>query len=780
MRAPVRSSILPLLLALSSIAAPARLLAQQPRQVTAQDYARAERFLPQNVIPLVSGSTGGFTWLADGRLWYRATVPGGYEFLIADGGRRTKAPAFDHARMATALSTAMGQSWTAQRLPPLTPSENGREATVNGGSRSWTCNLQTYTCAASRGAGGAPRAEAPDNSVTSPDGRYAAYIRSNNLWVKDLTTNQDRALTTDGVQDYGYATNNAGWIRSPEPVLLWSPDSKKIATFQHDARGASNMYLITTNVGAPKLDAWKYPLPGDSVVFKIERVIIDVEPTRVVRLRMPPDAHRSSISDHVAEGSLFLDVQWYPDASRLAFVSSSRDHKVATLRVADASTGEVRTVLEERSQTQFQSSFYSGTGNVNWRVLPASNEVLWWSQRDNWGHLYLYDLQTGALKQQITSGSWNVNRILKVDERARTLFLTGLGREAGRDPYFEHLYRIGMDGRGIALLTPEDATHSPSSLSPDGRQFVDVYSTPTMPTVTVLRRVDRPQETTELSRLDVTRLQASGWKPPTPITVKARDGMTDLYGLMWTPTTLDSTRTYPIVDYIYPGPWSNSVPTRTFQPALGDFQALAELGFVVVAIDNMGTEFRSKSFGDAYYGNMGDNGLPDQVAGMRELARRYRFIDIDRAGIWGHSGGGFAAADAMFRYPDFFKVGISESGNHDNRNYEDDWGERFQGLLRRTPQGDNYDSQANQLVAGNLKGKLLLTHGGMDDNVPPSNTYLVVDALIKANKDFDLIIFPNQAHGYGEDSDYMMRRRWDYFVKHLLGAEPPLEYRIGG
>jgi dipeptidyl-peptidase 4 len=498
-----------------------------------------------------------------------------------------------------------------------------------------------------------------------------------------------------------------------------------------------------------------------------------------VRLRMPPDPHRSSISDHVAEGSLFLDVQWYADASHLAFLSSSRDHKVATLRVADAMTGEVRTVLEERSPTQFQSSPYSGAGNVNWRVLPASNEVIWYSQRDNWGHLYLYDLTTGQLKNQITTGEWNVNEIERVDERGRVLFLAGQGREAGRDPYFVHYYRVAMDGRGLTLLTPEDATHS-AQISPDGRQLVDVFSTPTTPTRTVVRRIGQNGDPVELARLDITRLTAAGWKPPTPITVKARDGMTDLYGLMWTPTTLDSTRTYPIVNYIYPGPWGSSVPTRTFQPSLGDFQALAELGFVVVAIDNMGTEGRSKAFHDAYYGNMGDNGLADQVAGMRELARRYRFIDVDRAGIWGHSGGGFAAAGAMFRYPDFFKVGISESGNHDNRNYEDDWGERFQGQLRRSSQGDNYDPQANQLLAGNLKGKLLLAHGGMDDNVPPSNTYLVVDALIKANKDFDLIIFPNQSHGYGEDEDYMMRRRWDYFVKYLLGAEPPKEYKVGG
>jgi len=433
-------------------------------------------------------------------------------------------------------------------------------------------------------------------------------------------------------------------------------------------------------------------------------------------------------------------------------------------------------VFQERAETQFQSGL-AAIGNVNWRVLPASREVLWWSQRDNWGHLYLYDLETGALKQQVTSGDWNVAELLHVDEKTRTLYFTGVGRERGRDPYFQHLYRIGLDGRGLTLLTPEDANHA-IRVSPDGQYLVDTYSTPTTPPVSVLRRLTG-ERAIELERSDISRLAAIGWKPPTPIVVKARDGRTDLYGLMFTPTTLDRSRTYPIVNYIYPGPWGSSVGSRSFSPARSDHQALAELGFVVVAIDGMGTEWRSKAFADFYYGNMGDNTIPDQIAGMRELATRYPYIDIDRAGIWGHSGGGFATASAMFRHPEFFKVGVSQAGNHDNRSYEDDWGERFQGLLRRENGRDTYESQANQLVAANLRGKLLLAHGAMDNNVPIYNTYLVVDALIKANKDFDLIVLPQQRHGFGSDNNYMMRRRWDYFVRHLLGAEPPQEYRIG-
>ncbi|HSJ31889.1 MAG TPA: DPP IV N-terminal domain-containing protein [Longimicrobiales bacterium] len=761
--------------------AAAPLAAQQPRQLTAEDYARAEQFLGANASELVSGLAGQPTWLEDGRFWYRATTAGGAGFVMVDPARGVRAEAFDHTRLAAALAAATGGEVDPARLPlqGLEYSRDARGITVTTGGRRWECSLQDYTCApadTTRTAGvGAP---APRASVTSPDGRYAAFIRDYNLWVKDLTTGEDRQLTTDGVEDFGYATNNAGWTRSDVPVLLWSPDSRKIATFQHDSRGVGEMYLVSTTPGTPRLESWRYPLPQDTVIFRIHRVIIDVEPVRVIRLDMPADQHRSTISDHIAEGSRFLDVEWFPDASHVAFVSSSRDHKQAIFRVANAETGAVRTVFEEVSPTQFQSAF-AAVGSVNWRVLPESNEVLWWSQRDDWGHLYLYDLTTGAVKRQITSGAWNVAELKHVDEDDRVLYFTGVNREDGRDPYFVHFYRIDMDGDDLTLLTPENATHS-ISLSPDAQHFIDTYSTPSEPPVTVLRRARDGRVAVQLETADISRLRATGWKPPERIVVKARDGQTDLYGLMFTPTRLDTAASYPIVNYIYPGPWGSSVGTPSFSPARSDHQALAELGFVVVLIDDMGTEWRSKSFGDFYFGNMGDNTLPDQIAGMRELARRHRFIDIERAGIWGHSGGGFATAAAMFRHPEFFKVGVSQAGNHDNRLYEDDWGERFHGLLRKTAGGDNYESQANQLVADRLEGKLLLAHGAMDSNVPPYNTYLVVDALIKANKDFDLIIFPHQRHGFGVDNNYMMRRRWDYFVKHLMGAVPPEEYQIGG
>ena len=757
-------------------------VAQTPRALTPDDYARAERYLSATANPLVTGTIAiRPTWLDDGRFWYAASVPNGTQFVMVDPAKRTRTVAFDHSRLAQVLSAATGERISATRIPTATFSKDGKAVTLRVGARGFQCDLQSYQCTPSDTGRTTGRRDGPRFVHASPDGTRGAFVRDHNLWLIDLATGRETQLTTDGVKDFGYATDNAGWTKSERAVLTWSPDSKKIATFQHDGRGTSEMYLVSTNVGAPRLEAWKYPLPGDSVIFRIHRILIDLDAPggggpRVVRLQMPPDQHRSTVSDHIAcSGSTICDVQWYPDGSHVAFVSSSRDHKQAWMRVANATTGEVRTLFEERSATQVGDASF--TENL-WRVLPASNELIWWSQRDNWTHLYLYDLTTGRLKNRITSGDGNVDDILRVDEKSRTIFFTGNGKEAGRDPYFMHFYRVGFDGRNQRLLTPDVAHHS-VTLSGDGRYFVDTYSTFTTPPVSVLRETATGRTVMELERADVSRLVATGWKPPTPVTMKARDGTTDIYGIMFTPSRLDSTRKYPIVNYIYPGPQSGSVGSRSFAAARADHQALAELGFVVVAIDGMGTPGRSKAFADAYYGDMGDNTLPDQVAGMKQLAQRYSFIDIDKAGIWGHSGGGFATAAAMFRHPDFFKVGISESGNHDNRNYEDDWGERYQGLLQRRNGSDNYADEANQTHARNLKGKLMLVHGGMDSNVPPYNTYLVAEALARANKDFDLLVFPNAGHGFGNLSSYMMRRRWDYFVKNLMGAEPPKEYEIG-
>ena len=309
---------------------------------------------------------------------------------------------------------------------------------------------------AADGAGAEAAAAAAAAEVLSPDKKHAAFIRDSNLWVRDAATNKETPLTTDGIKDFGYATDNAGWASSNRPIVLWSPDSKRIATFQQDQRGVGEMYLVETKVGHPTLQSWKYPLPGDDVVTTIQRVTIDLDGPRVVRLQLPPDQHRSTLCDNVAcRGGEWADVQWDKDGSKLAFVSTSRDHKEEVLRIADATTGAVRDVLEEKVPTFFES----GNGRVNWHYLPESKEFIWFSERDNWGHLYLYDSETGKLKNQITKGEWNVTQLLRVDEKNRQLYFLGVGREKGRDPYFIHFYRIGFDGANLTLLTPEDGNH---------------------------------------------------------------------------------------------------------------------------------------------------------------------------------------------------------------------------------------------------------------------------------------------------------------------------------
>ncbi len=704
--------------------------AQDKTVLTAADYDQATKALGFNTNSLVYRNNVRPNWLPDGKFWYVVSVPNGDEYVLVDpknGGRK-----FGPDKKSILGSGGGNEAATATRRR-------------RGGS----------------------------NEMTSPDGKKAAFIKDWNLWVKDLETKKETQLTTDGVKDFGYATDNAGWTHSDRPIMLWSPDSKKIATFQQDQRHIKDMYLVTTNVGAPKLEAWKYPLPEDKEIIKIHRVIIEVDVPKVIRLKIPADDRRGSLSDDISSGGPYDDNEWNADGSKLAFVSTSRDHKVEKVRIADAATGDVREVFEERVATQYES----GQGSINWHFLDKTNEIIWYSERDDWGHQYLYDATTGKLKNQITKGAFVVTQLLKVDEENRTLYFNANGREAGRDPYFSHFYSVNFDGSKLTLLTPEDGNHN-VSLSPDGKYFVDNYSKPDVPPVSVLRDMNG-KLISNLEKADISALTATGWKAPEPITVKSADSKWDLYGLVFTPKNLDQTKKYPIVNYIYPGPQGGGVGSRSFSPARSDHQALADLGFIVVIIDGSCNPDRSKSFHDACYGDMGSNTLEDQVAGLKQLAAKRSYMDLNKVGVWGHSGGGFATADAMFTYPDFYKVGISESGNHDNRNYEDDWGERYIGLLEKGPTGkSNYEEQANQNYAGNLKGKLMLVHGGMDDNVPPYNTYLVAEALQKANKDFDLVVFPNARHGYGADGLYMTRRRWDYFVKNLMEAEPPKEYKI--
>ena len=747
--------------------------AQERTQVSAADYARAEHFLSSATRDLVVGGSVSPTWQDDGRFTYPAETASGVTFQVVDPARGTKAVAFDHAAMARALSAATGEAVTPEALPFRSVWLEAAGVGVDVGDAHWVCDLDAETCTDA----GARREPDPREAmrrrfsrpeVLSPDESKAAFIRDWNLWVRDVASGEETQLTTDGSENNGYATDNAGWRKSDRPVLKWSPDSKKIATQQQDEREVGDMYLVETTVGTPVLQQWKYPLPGDSAVAMLRRVVIDVDAGRVIPLDLGPEFHRATLGDDLSMD----DYQWSPDGSELALASTPRDHKSATLRLADAETGAVRDLFTETEDTHFESV-------TGWRVLWDTREVVWNSQRDDWSNLYLYDLDTGALKNRITSGEGPVTQIVRIDEDAREIWYEAMGREPGQDPYFRHLYRTSLDGGPQVALTPDDGDHT-VEIAPSGDYLIDTYSRADAAPEVALRDRDG-NHVMDLEAADISALVASGWQPPMRVQMTGPDGETQLYGLLFRPTDFDPNAKYPIINQAYPGPQSGSIGSRAFRSSWGDRQALAELGFVVVSIDGMGTPGRSKSFHDAYYGAMGrDNTLPSQVAGMQDLARQFPWIDIERVGIWGHSGGGFIAAGAMFRYPDFFDVGISESGNHDQRNYEDDWGERYQGLLVGSEDGsDNYAAEANQELAANLKGKLLLAHGMMDDNVPPYNTLLVVQALVEANKDFDLLLFPDARHGYGAASDYMMRRRWDYFVRHLLGAEPPENYQIG-
>lgn len=755
--------------------------AQQGRSLSAKDYERAEKFMSYNTEQYIDGGNVRPNWLAGDKFWYLSNTVKGSEFIFVDPVKKTRTVAFDHQKLATALAAANGGTVDAAKLPfqSISYAADGKSILFTAGGKSWQYNVQSNQLIPSTATAPADAPAMPGgrggragfgagNDILSPDGKKAVFIKDWNLWVRDVATKKETQLTTDGVKDYGYATDNAGWKSSDRAIVRWSPDSKKVATFQQDQRGLSEMYLVTTNVGAPVLKTWKYPLPGDKKIATIRRVIIDVENAKVVSLQVAPDPHRATLSDDIASSGTFDDIDWKADGSEMAFLSTSRDHKQEKFRIADANTGAVREVFEEVVKTQFES----GRGAINWRYLPDTKEILWYSERDNWGHMYLYDATTGKLKNQITKGDWLVSKLIRVDEKTRTLYFMGHGREPG-NPYFGYFYKIGFDGKGLTLLTPELGNHQ-VTFSPSNTYFIDNYSQPNVPGVTTYRNL-AGKLIADLEKTDVSRLAATGWKAPTPVSVKANDGTTDIYGLVFTPTQMDPNKKYPVIDYIYPGPQGGSVGSWSFSASRGDHQALAELGFIVVMIEGTSNPFRSKSFHDMSYGNMAENTLPDQITAIRQLSKTYP-IDTNKVGIWGHSGGGFATAAAMFRYPDFFKVGIAESGNHENRNYEDDWGERYNGLVENS----NYEAQANQNYAKNLKGKLLLAHGMMDNNVPPSNTLLVVDALIKANKDFDLLLFPNSAHGFGQFSPYMMRRRWDYFVKNLLNVDPPKEYNLRG
>ena len=790
-------------LALAAGLAAAQPVAAQERQLTVNDYQRAERFLSWHADPLVAGDEVNPEFLADGnRFWYRNKTLAGFEFVLVDPVGNVRRPVFDHARLAAAMSLAADTAFESHKLPFETFefADGERAIEFQARKRRFHCTLSEYVCMLE------DTLPTTNPYVVSPDSTQEVFYRDYNLWVRPFGGGDSTQITTDGEQFWSYGASEyrpgqllRGRPQPQRPQVVWSPDSKKLLVYRTDERDVEHHHYISYTSQRPRHFSQPYALPGDSIVPNPTVHVIDVATKRNIALDLDPDANQLSL-----RGSP-RDSVWSADSRTFRIHYLTRASKAMYLVEADAETGAWRMLAADSAKTWVETN---PQGGPSWAVTSDGNDVIWWSERDGWAHLWLFDgrkaeafdvaaEQDGGgeggstmpvlgrrvanaaatvLRNQITRGDFFVRAVEYVDEATRQIYFTAHGREDDRLPYYAHLYRVGFDGSGLTLLTPEAANHA-IRFTPSGRYIIDTYSAIGTPPVTVLRAARDGRVIRTLEEADISRIEEMNWKSGEPFTVKARDGVTDLYGVIYFPSDLDPEKKYPVIEYIYPGPQVGSVRPWAFSVG-GENRAMAELGFIVVTLDHLGTPLRSKAFHDNYYGNFIDNGLPDHIAGLKQLASRYPFMDLERVGIWGHSGGGFASTDAILRYPEFYKVAVSGAGNHDNRSYNIYWAEKYQGLLEKdTVKGsDNFAASANKAYVKNLTGKLLLMHGDMDDNVHPAMTIQLVDELIKANRDFDLVIAPDRGHGLNEP--YFIRRRWDYFVRHLMGAEPPANYEI--
>jgi dipeptidyl-peptidase 4 len=777
-------------------------------KLTTDDYARAERFLVWNEERYILNGDIQHHWIgSEDRFWYlRTTADNGKEFVVVDAAAGSRTAAFDQSIIAAGLSRLTKTNVDAAALPftVFRYTKDKRAIQFQVAANLLTCRLRSGACTSEPSSAGKP------DEAVSPDGKWAAYLKDHNLWIRQTAGGSVFALTTDGIEHYDYASepgsnrhviSDGRHRESTPPQVIWSPDSEHIVTYRLDERDVKDLFLIQSvpedGSARPKLYTYRYPLPGDENVPRQEPVVFDVATRRQVKLDTRPIvvAFDPLISRH--------EMWWSADSAKIYYLNTDRFGQSISLNVADPTTGQVTELLSETTNTFVQpgDGRLRGGGQDYPTVSVLKNgDVIWYSERDGWGQLYYYYGSTGQLRNQITRGEWVVRDIVRIDEAAGKMFFTAGGREVARDPYERYLYSINLDGSGMTLLTPEDAEHqiytpekprtnlasptAPDSLSTaeeksgfssSGRYFVYSYSRPNMAPVLALRTADG-RLVKQLEAADISLLTRGGYTPVEPFQVTAADGKTAIYGNIYRPSTLDPGKRYPVVDAIYPGPQmtrtAKDFASATFD-ALGA-SALAELGFIVITIDGRGTPHRSRAFLDNVYGQMGKAGnLDDHIAGIRQLAQRYPYMDLDRVGIFGVSGGGYASTHAILTHPDFYKVAVSAEGNHDQLGYLAAWAETYNGAVG---EGDYKDS-ANEALAGNLTGKLLLMHGDMDDNVSPSLTLKMVDGLVKANKDFDLLIIPNGNHHIFL-SPYFIRRQWDYFVRNLMGAEPPSTYEI--
>ena len=734
-------------------------------QGTLEDYKRAQRFLPGNLRSIVTNAevTPHFIGKTS-RFWYRRSESDTKQFLLVDPEKKTRAPLFDHAKLAAGLSRAAHREYAATSLPFDDLELSADEATISfeADGVGWKCVLVSGECAKD-----ATRAKKP--SGLSPDGRWVAFVRDYNLWVRSIATGQEVALTHDGAKDYDYATElpegkflieqaRTG-VAAPVQVF-WSPDSTRLVTYRMDSRYAGRFTTIQSvppDRLRPVAYTYVYQLPGEWLP-RAEPLVFEVESGKRVPLQTAP------IEMEFQGGPSF---DWSADGKRIFFNTNGRAYKSSEFLEADAATGTTRIVVQEKTETNIDP------GANFMQPIREGTELLWGSERSGWNHIYLYEMKTGQLRAQLTKGDWSVREIVQVDEKAGVVYFLAGGREPGQDPYEAHFYRVGLDGNGLQLLTPETADHS-ITMTPGNDYFIDTYSRPDSPTRVVVRSANSGDAVMVLEETDVTAVRKLGWRFPEAFRGKAADGTTELYGMIWRPSNFDEKRKYPVIEQIYTGPQGFFVPKSFGRGLFGSLQATAELGFIVVMIDGRGTAGRSKAFHDVSYKNLGGKGgIDDHIAMLRQMAARYPYMDLARVGLYGGSAGGYDTVHAMLTHPDFYKVGVSISGNHDHRMDKAWWNELWMGY----PVGDHYREQSNVTMAGKLEGKLLLIHGDLDDNVNPSATLQLVDALIKANKDFDLLIVPNQYHGDG-GNPYLIRRRWDYFVQHLLGVTPPREFKI--
>jgi len=710
------------------------------------------------------------------QFWYRKSVTGGSSFVLVDAAVGTKAPAFDHARLAAALSTATGNTYTDVTLPFTTITwvdhQQTIEFTVGGGpaggggpaaaaGNRWRCTLSAYECTRVEGAagtggagggraggqgrvggagpGGPGAAESPTRRA--PDESAEAIIRNFNVWVRTLPSGEFAPLSTDGSEGNGYTLAS----------LRWSPDSKKIAIFKRRPGYNRQVHYIQSSPAdqvQPKHSSIFYRKPGDEVDYDVP-VIFNIQ-TKVA---------------HVGDAALFPNpfansrLAWREDSRAVTFEFNQRGHQVYRVLELDARTGRTRTLIEETSKT-----FVEYSGKRIREDVADGQEIIWASERDGWSHLYLFDGTTGQVKNQITRGNWVVRGVDRVDDKARQIWFRASGMHPSQDPYFVHSYRINFDGTGLTPLTTADGTHT-VVFSSDRQFYVDTWSRVDLAPVAQLRRTSDQAVVLDLEKGDMAPLLRTGWTAPEVFVSKARDGKTDIWGVIIKPTNFDPSKKYPVIENIYAGPQGSFVP-KTFSTQLG-MQAQAELGFIVVQIDGLGTSNRSKAFHDVAWKNIGDAGFPDRIIWHKGVAAKYPWYDATRVGIYGTSAGGQNATGALLFHPEFYDVAVSAVGCHDNRMDKIWWNEQWMGW----PIGPEYAASSNVDHAKNLQGRMLLVVGEMDTNVDPASTMQVVDALIKANKDFDLLVIPGAGHGPG--GAYGERKRFDFFVKHLRGVDPP-------